>query len=409
MNSFEWISLIIILLTILGVALGSYPVLRMNRTTIALVGATSLIVIGAISLENAIQAIDFDTIILLFSIMVININFMLSGFFNLITSQILKFAKTPQRLLALVIFVSGLLSALFLNDTIVLVFTPIVLNITIILKRNPIPYLMALATAANVGSAATIIGNPQNILIGTASKIPFTDFALALAPVSIVGMAIIWMVISFIYKKEFKKTTFEKLPDEKIRLLRPLLYKSVAAAIIMLGSFILGFSMPVAALGAASLLLITRRVKPERVFREIDWSLLVFFIGLFIVTKTLDYIGVSQILKGFITLNTGNEIVDLTIISVILSNLISNVPAVLVLRPVVETFVNPQMAWLTMAMATTFAGNLTLLGSVANLIVAESAKKGGVKLTFAEYLKAGIPITILTTIFGVLFLIFEGS
>jgi Na+/H+ antiporter NhaD/arsenite permease-like protein len=409
MNSFEWISLIIILLTILGVALGSFPVLRMNRTTIALVGATSLILIGAISLENAIQAIDFDTIILLFSIMVININFMLSGFFNLITSQILKLAKTPQRLLALVIFVSGLLSALFLNDTIVLVFTPIVLNITTVLKRNPIPYLMALATAANVGSAATIIGNPQNILIGTASEIPFTDFALALAPVSIVGMVIIWLVISFIYKKEFKKTTFEKLPDEKIRLLRPLLYKSVAAAIVMLGSFVLGFSMPVAALGAASLLLITRRVKPERVFREIDWSLLVFFIGLFIVTKTLDYIGVSTILKGFMTLNTGSEIVDLSIISVILSNLISNVPAVLVLRPMVDTFVNPQFAWLTMAMATTFAGNLTLLGSVANLIVAESAKKGGVKLSFAEYLKAGIPITILTTIFGVLFLIFQGG
>ena len=408
MGSFEWISLVIILLTILGVALGSYPVLRMNRTTIALVGATSLIVIGAISLENAVQAIDFDTIILLFSIMVININFMLSGFFNLITSQILKLAKTPQRLLALIIFASGILSALFLNDTIVLVFTPIVLNITLVLKRNPIPYLMALATAANVGSAATIIGNPQNILIGTASKIPFTQFAGVLAPVSIVGMVIIWLVISYIYTKEFRKTNFEKLPPEKIRLLRPLLFKSILAATIMLGSFILGFSMPVAALGAASLLLITRRVKPERVFREIDWSLLVFFTGLFIVTKTLDYIGVSQILKEMMSLNTGNESVDLTIISVVLSNLISNVPAVLVLRPVVETFANPQLAWLTMAMATTFAGNLTLLGSVANLIVAESAKKGGVKLLFAEYLKAGIPITILTTIFGVLFLILMG-
>jgi Na+/H+ antiporter NhaD/arsenite permease-like protein len=221
-------------------------------------------------------------------------------------------------------------------------------------------------------------------------------------------MVIIWLVISFIYKKEFKKTDFEKLPPEKIRLLRPLLFKSILAAAVMLGSFILGFSMPVAALGAASLLLITRRVKPERVFREIDWSLLVFFTGLFIVTKTLDYIGVSEILKGMVSLNTGNETVDLTIISVVLSNLISNVPAVLVLRPVVETFVNPQLAWLTMAMATTFAGNLTLLGSVANLIVAESAKKGGVKLSFAEYLKAGIPITILTTIFGVLFLILMG-
>jgi len=406
MGSFEWISLVIILLTIMGVALGSYPFLRMNRTTIALVGATSLIVIGAISLENSIRAIDFDTIILLFSIMVININFMLSGFFNLVTSQILKYAKTPGVLLAMIIFASGILSALFLNDTIVLVFTPIVLNITLVLKRNPIPYLMALATAANVGSAATIIGNPQNILIGTASGIPFTGFMLALAPVSIAGMIIIWVVISFIYKKEFKHTTFTKLPSEKVRLLHPLFYKSIFAAILMLVLFILGFSMPVVALGAASMLLITRRIKPERVFREIDWSLLVFFIGLFIVTKTLDYIGLNNVLKGMMTLNTGNETVDLSIISIVLSNLISNVPAVLVLRPIVEAFVNPQTAWLTMAMATTFAGNLTLLGSVANLIVVESAKKGGVKLSFAEYLKAGIPITLLTTIFGILYLIY---
>jgi Na+/H+ antiporter NhaD/arsenite permease-like protein len=222
-------------------------------------------------------------------------------------------------------------------------------------------------------------------------------------------MVIIWLVISFIYKKEFKRTTFAKLPSEKVLLLRPLLYKSIIAAILMLVSFVLGYSMPVVALGAASLLLITRRIKPERVFREIDWSLLVFFIGLFIVSKTLDYIGVSNILKGMMMLNTGNETVDLAIISVVLSNLISNVPAVLVLRPIVEAFVNPQTAWLTMAMATTFAGNLTLLGSVANLIVAESAKKGGVKLSFAEYLIAGIPITLLTTIFGVLYLIFNGG
>jgi Na+/H+ antiporter NhaD/arsenite permease-like protein len=164
---------------------------------------------------------------------------------------------------------------------------------------------------------------------------------------------------------------------------------------------ILGVPVALAAMGAASLLLITRRLKAERVFKEIDWSLLVFFAGLFIVTKSVETVGFSNQLIDILKINSGNEIIDLTILSTILSNLISNVPAVLLLKNVILTYSQIKIAWLTTAMATTFAGNLTLIGSVANLIVAESAKKHGVILSFTEYFKSGILITLITLILGI--------
>jgi len=404
MTLLTWASLLIITITIIGVSLGRYPILRMNRATIAFVGAAALIIIHAIPLEQAYQAIDLNTIILLFSIMVLNANFRLCGFFYLVTKYIVNFARTPKRLLGILILFSGILSALFLNDTIVLVFTPIVLEITLILKRNPIPYLIALATSANVGSVATIIGNPQNILIGNFSGISFLEFTLYLLPVALVGLAVIWAILILLYQKEFSRAEFNPISLPEFRIFRPLLRKSIISAALMFCALLLGVSIPIAAMGAASLLLVTRRIKPERVFSEIDWSLLVFFAGLFIVTKSIDSIGLGDQLVSLLTIKSGNEILDLTILSTIASNLISNVPAVLFLKNIIQGFSDPKIGWLTMAMATTFAGNLTLLGSVANLIVAESAKKKRIILSFGEYLRSGILITLLTLLLGVLWL-----
>ncbi len=388
-----WLPLVFIFITIFGVSLGRLPVLRMNRATIALVGAVILISCRAITTEQAYQAIDINTIVLLFSIMIINANFRLCGFFNLISQNILKLAKTPRRLLALLIFFSGLLSALFLNDTIVLVFTPLVVQITTSLKRNPIPYLMALATSANVGSIATIIGNPQNIIIGTFSGISFAQFSLYLIPVAASGLVVIFILITLIYKREFCQIQFDTISLPKFRIYRPLLKKASFAAVFMLGALMIGIPTHLAAMCSASLLLITRRLKSERVFAEIDWSLLVFFCGLFIVTKTIETIDFSRQLLGAFQLKSSNEMLDLTIVSTLSSNLISNVPAVLLLKNMIVSFSNLKIAWLTLAMATTLAGNLTLLGSVANLIVAETAKKGGITLSFVEYLRAGVLIT----------------
>jgi len=402
MSVFQYITLLIVSVTLIGVAIGRYPVLRMNRATIVLVGSALLIFINAISFDQALSSIDLNTITLLFCMMIINVNLRICGFFDLITQKVIRIARTPSQLLILVIFSSGILSALFLNDTIVLVYTPLVLEITSLLGLNPIPYLIATACAANVGSAATIIGNPQNMLIGISSGISFLDFTLKLAPVALGALLFVWLVVSIVYHKQINNKKFFVEPEIKIKLYFPLFYKSMIAAVIMIILLLLDYPIPLSALVASSILLVTRRLKPERVFREIDWSLLVFFSGLFVVTASIDTSKIGSHLFSLILPLLQSDLATFSIISAVVSNIVSNVPAVLLFKPVVPLMQNANTLWLLLAVSTTFAGNLTLLGSVANLIVAESAKSRGVKLSFKEYLKAGIPVTVLTLLFSVI-------
>lgn len=405
MSLLQWIATIIVFITLVGVAIGRYPWLRMNRATIALVGATALMIVGAIPLQVAYNALDMNTLVLLFAMMVLNVNLRLAGFFRLVASEVIRLARTPRQLLALIVVVSGVMSALFLNDTIVLMFTPLVLDIVLALNRNPIPYLIGLVSAANIGSAATIVGNPQNMIIGVSSGIPFVPFTARLGPVSLVGLAAAWAVIVLVYREEFARRRFADtpvLPREAIY--RPLLAKALFATGVMLIAFLAGAPIPLAALTAAALLLITRRIKPQRVFNEVDFTLLVFFAGLFIVTGAIEHSGLSQRLFALGQPLAGQGVAALSVVALLLSNLVSNVPAVLLFRPLVPQLPDPTRAWLTLAMATTFAGNLTLLGSVANLIVAEIARGRGVELSFREYLRAGPLITLLSLVFGVLWL-----
>lgn len=394
----------LILLILIGVAIGRYPVLRMNRATIALVGAVIMVVAGAISLQQAYAAIDMNTIALLFAMMIINVNLHLAGFFQIVTTRVVKWARTPRQLLALTLVASGILSALFLNDTIVLMFTPLILEVTAVLRRNPIPYLIGLVTAANIGSTATIVGNPQNMLIGISSGIPFTTFTGYLAPVAIAGLVLVWLVLVLVYPREFETIMLPIRVDLPVRTYKPLLVKSLIATSLMLIAFLAGAPIPLAALAAAAMLLTTRRLKPQRVFREVDWSLLVFFSGLFIVTGAIETSGLSERMFALVRPLAMDGVAMLTVVSVVLSNLVSNVPAVLLFRPLIPAFPQVEQTWLTLAMATTLAGNLTLLGSVANLIVAESARVRGVHLSFGEYLKAGVPITLLSLVWGVVWL-----
>ncbi|MFH1037768.1 MAG: anion transporter [PVC group bacterium] len=393
----------IIVISLAAVAVGRVPRLRMNRATIALVAAVALVLAGALTLEQASAALDLSTLALLLAVMIINGNLKISGFFRLAGRWIVNQARTPRQFLALVVGASGILSALFLNDTIVLVFTPLVAEIALRAGRNPVPYLIALAAAANVGSVATIIGNPQNILIGSASGISFLSFTTHLAPVAAGGLVIVWLVVRFVYRKEFSpEGGFRERSDARFFVYRPLLLKSLIAVGLMLAAFIAGMSVPLAALATAALLLITRRLKPERIFREVDWSLLVFFAGLFVITRAIETTGVSGALFQSVWPLAGRGIVFFSAAATVLSNLVSNVPAVMLFRPLVSGLADPGPAWLTQAMASTLAGNLTLLGSVANLIMAESARKHGVRVSFLEYLKAGVPITILSLIWGIL-------
>ncbi|HTL68597.1 MAG TPA: anion transporter [Lacunisphaera sp.] len=400
----SWPAAGIIIVTLIGVAIGRYPWLRMNRATIALVGATLLLAVGAIGLEAAYRAVDWNTILLLFSMMILNMNLQLAGFFELVTSHVVRFARTPRRLLAMVAAVSGVLSAIFLNDTIALVMTPMVIEMATTLRRNPVPYLVALVTAANVGSLSTITGNPQNMLVGISSGISFVRFFASLAPVAVLGLGVVWAVVVLVYRDEFRPEHFAAPPPVR-RVRDPaLLRKAMLATGLMLVALFAGAPIPLAALAAAALLLISRRQRPERVFREVDWGLLVFFASLFVVTGAIESSGWGPRLFAVLRPWADGGPAKLTLVSVGLSNLVSNVPAVMLFRPLVPTLAQPHTAWLTLAMATTLAGNLTLLGSVANLIVAELARHRGVRLSFGEYLKAGAPIAVLTLLAGVAWL-----
>ncbi len=389
-------TLVIVVCTIVGIALGRWPLLRANRTTITLIGAALLLGIGALSLPQAYATIDLGTLLLLFSMMVINGHLFLAGFFGLVTQWVVRRASGPRTLLALTILASGVLSALFLNDTVVLMIAPLVLDATKLLKRNPAPYLLGLATAANVGSAATITGNPQNIVIGSSSQISYGAFAAALTPTALIGLAICWLVIVLAYRGEFRASGFVVPELSRVKVYRPLLRKIALTLPLMVALFLAGVAVPLAAFLAAGALLVTRRLKSERVFATIDWSLLVFFAALFVVTGSLEAQGLTDHLFALLQPIAGRSLLAFALVAALLSNLISNVPAVLLLQHLVPGFANPQRGWLMLAAASTLAGNLTLLGSVANLIVAELAARWGVRLSFREHLRVGLPVTLLT-------------
>ncbi len=388
-------------LTYLGVALGGFPHLRMNRATISLVGAVALIAAGVMPLPVALSALDPNTLILLFAMMVVNVHLELAGFFQWIGAWIIARAHSPRVLLAWIMLASAILSALFLNDTIVLMFTPLVLQVTLTLRRNPLPYLIGLATAANIGSTATITGNPQNMLIGLTSHISFVEFAAALTPIALLGVVSAWGILLLVYRAEFSGSPFEQSAAISTQIDPLLLNKCLVLIALMLIAFLESVPIPLAAIGVAAALLITRRIEPEGIFARIDWSLLVFFSGLFIVTGALSYTGISNALLGVAQQWTEAGVLPLSMVTVVLSNLISNVPAVMLFRSLIPGLADPHRMWLALAMSSTLAGNLTLLGSVANLIVAESARARGVNLSFGEYLKAGVPITLLTVAIGV--------
>jgi len=402
----DYLNFILILLSLFGIAIGSFPKFRMNRATISLVGASALIIINEMNLKKAVSFIDIDTIILIFAMMIININLRLAGFFNIIANKVIAYSKTPRQLLIILTFSSGILSSLFLNDTIVIMFTPMIIEIVIHFKRNPIPYLIALATSANIGSAATIVGNPQNMIIGIQSGISFSEFMFYMFPISLVCLFLVVIVISIIYKKEFTNQKFEENLDKETKIYRPLFIKSTAVLTLMLIAFLIGSPVAITALAASAILLITRRIKPERVFLEVDFSLLIFFACLFIISHQTNYLLTSSVKISDLQFFSENRIINISIVASVLSNIISNVPAVLILSPIIKEMINPEKIWLTLALSSTFAGNLTLLGSVANLIVVEMARKRGVNIKFTEYLKSGVIITIISLVFGVTWLIF---
>ena len=392
-------AVIIFLLTYLVLAIGRLPGFRVDRTGAAIIGAALMIASKSISIQQAYAAIDYNTIVLLFGMMIVVANLRLSGFFTLVSALVVEHARRPIVLLAAIVLVSGFFSAFFVNDTMCLVLTPLVLEITRRLRRNPVPYLLAVAMAANIGSVATITGNPQNMMIGSFSGIGYRAFAAALTPIAVAGLAALVVILFLIYRGEFRRENALTAEHQPVTVDRALLWKSLLVSGVMIAFFFAGWPVPIVALAAGALLLITRRVGPETVYREIDWPLLAMFVGLFIVVAGVERTALSANMLAAAARIKLEHTAVLTASAAILSNIVSNVPAVLVFKPMVAHLPDPRHAWLVLAMSSTLAGNLTVLGSVANLIVVERARREA-NISFWEYARVGIPVTVVTLAIG---------
>jgi Na+/H+ antiporter NhaD/arsenite permease-like protein len=367
-----------------------------------------LVSTGVMTPERAYRAVNYDTLVLLLGMMLISAYLYLAHFFDWAADVVLKLSRTPQRLLLYLILTSGILSALLVNDTICLMLTPLVVAVIRRGKLPLLPFLIALATSANIGSVATLVGNPQNMIIGHFSRIPFVPFSRSLAPAAIVGLAINFGIISFGFRNVLGSAVISREPYDVPKLDRGLFTLVCIVFAMIFACFLAGLNLAWTALGGAALVMVLARRDTRESLKLVDWHLLVFFAALFVVVEGLSDTGLPDAIYRHLQPMFGAQAPaqawNLTWFSVAGSNIFSNVPFVLVAGKWIPHFADPALMWKVLALATTFAGNLTIIGSVANMIVVESARQH-VEIGFWDYARFGIPITILSTVAGTLVLL----
>jgi Na+/H+ antiporter NhaD/arsenite permease-like protein len=336
---------------------------------------------------------------LLFGMMIVAAHLRLSGFFAWTATRVLGATRSPLLLLVLTTWLSGVLSALFVNDTVCVLLTPLVLELAETAALPPVPFLIAVAMGANAGSVATVVGNPQNMLIAATGGLSYGRFAGALVPVALGSLFLTSTALALVYARSLPRTFVGPDVRPRTRLHRPMLIKTLVVSLALLVAMLAGMPPPLAAMGAGSALLVTRRVRPGRVHSLVDWSLLAMFAGLFVVVEGTVRTGLAAGMMHAISgLLSGPH--TFVILTTVLSNLVSNVPAVLLLGHAVAAAPDPEHARLLLAMASTLAGNLTLVGSVANLIVVSQAGPRA-RVGFWEYARVGAPVTLVTLAWGV--------
>lgn len=404
----EFIAIAIFCFTYLLISGRRLKVLPLNRPAAALLGAVLMVACGVMTPEQVYRSVDYDTLVLLLGMMLISAYLFLAGFFDWAADWILRTARTPQTLLLYLMVTSGVLSALLVNDTVCLMLTPLVVAV-MVRGRLPLPpYLLALAMSANVGSVATLVGNPQNMIIGHLSGIPFLRFSASLAPVALVGLAIQYAVLSFGFRRVLAEALIHRPETPPRALDRRLLIMTVAVLVLVFAGFVAGLNLAWTALAGGALVMVLARRDTHEVLKLVDWHLLVFFAALFVVVEGLNGTGLPDQaygqVRGVFGASPGSQAWNFAWFSALGSNLFSNVPFVLVAGKWIGNFTNPELMWKVMALATTLAGNLTILGSVANIIVVESAR-GHAEVGFWDYARFGIPVTILTTLAGMAILL----
>ncbi|HEY3451512.1 MAG TPA: anion transporter [Myxococcales bacterium] len=387
--------LVIFGLVYLGMVLGEIPPLALDRTGVALLGAIAMVMVGALPFAHVWDAVDMPTLYLLFALMVLSAQFRLAGFYSNLVRKMVSLDVAAPALLALVLLAAGGLSAVLTNDVVCLAVTPMLVEGCARRKLDPVPFLLGLACASNVGSAATLIGNPQNILIGQSLHLSFGRFLVDAGVPSVLGLGAIWLVIVGQYRgrweKEMPLPTVEAPAFNRWQSFKGL---TIAAALIVLFLFFHELPRDGVALVCAGILLMSRRMASREMLGQVDWQLLVLFVGLFIVNRAFAHAGAMD--AALVAMRGVG--VDpsqpgwLFGLSVVLSNLVSNVPATMLLLP---SATHP-LAGPILALSSTLAGNLFIVGSIANIIVVTSARPLGVQIGFKTHAKTGVPVTLVT-------------
>ena len=390
----------------LGMFLGGLPRLKLDRSGVALLGAIAVIALAGLPVEDAARAIDLPTIVLLFAFMVVSAQMRLGGFYGAVTRRVGAMPLSRNGLLAALIGVAGALSAVFSNDIVCLAMTPVVARLCLQRGLNPLPFLIGLACAANIGSAATLIGNPQNMLIGSVLQLPFAGYVRQALPPVVIGLLLLWGWLAFgpgaMGGANARSPRPRPLPEGAGAGEEPAfdLWQTakglVVAGALMLVFLFTDWPRDVAALVGAGVLLLSRRLHSAHVMGLVDWPLLILFMGLFVVNHAFETTGLAAQavawlgVQGVVLSDPG----PLLVASAVLSNLVSNVPAVMLLLPHLGG--SGQQAGVMLALVTTFAGNLLLVGSIANLIVADLARQQGIVIDWKRHALTGIPVTLAT-------------
>ena len=398
--------LIIFAVTYALIAVQRLPGVHLNRPAASLLGAVAMVVSGVLSLHDAYAAIDLDVLVFLLGLMLIVGYLEVGKFFEWAADALLRRVTTPATLLFGVVVGGGVLSALFVNDTICLVVTPVLLAALSPLGVRPTPYLLGLVMGANVGSVLSVTGNPQNMLVGIWSGATFGGFALHMLPVAVGGLAITFGCLRWAFRRELAQPFPDPPPPVPVTVDRPLVTRALVVFAVAAVAWLAGGSLPLVAITAGALMVLVARRDPAYAIDRVEWSLLLFFASLFVVMRGFERTGAVDWLDaralGLVSGGSPWGVAGaVTAVMTALSNLISNVPAVLLWKTTVPQLPDPQLAWRVVAMSSTFAGNLLLIGSMANLIVAERAEARGVRIGFWEYARVGIPVTLLTLGWGV--------
>ncbi len=374
----------------LGMAVGGLPWLQVDRTGVALLGAIAMVAGGALTVDQARAAVHLPTLLLLFSFMVMSAQMRLGGFYDEVSRRIAGHAGSDGMMLAASIAAVAAMSAVFGNDIVCLAATPVFIDALRRRGSAPLPFLIALACAANVGSAATLVGNPQNILIGESLRLSFGGYLRTAALPVLGGLVATWLLV----RPSLRRAGSDGAAEPAVDFNRWQSAKGGAVVAVVGTLFIFsGLPRDVVALAGAGVLLSSRKLHSRQMLGLVDWNLLVLFVGLFVVNAALQHTGLPQralqqlLVWGVPLLHRGAWLT----LGFVLSNLVSNVPAVMLLLPSTPVRLGPGLA-----LATTFAGNLFLVGSIANLIVADAAQRRGLRLGWREHARIGAPLALLT-------------